>query len=80
MPRFVDAVVGDTILRIVVGADFFRTHASANGAASVFDFFQAFLFSEFPNFGGQQLKSEFFVSDLGALVTGFDGDAGRNVG
>lgn len=34
MPRLVDAMVGDPVLRIVVGADFLGTHATTDSCST----------------------------------------------
>lgn len=51
VPGFSNAVVGDAVLGIVIGADFFAAHTTANGLTGFSKFGDAFIFLNFPKFG-----------------------------
>ena len=51
LPFFVDPVVGDAVLREVVGADLFGPHASADSGAVVTELLLFFRFFHLPKLG-----------------------------
>ena len=73
-----DAVVGDPVLGIIVGADLFRAFTGPNlGAAVRFDLGPALLLFQLIQAGAENAQGAHFVLELGALVlTGHDHSRG----
>lgn len=72
LPLFVETVVGDTVLREVVGTDFFGSHPSANlGSSLIKRRLLSFLF-KLPKFSAQNFKSQFSVLSLMAFLAALD--------
>lgn len=81
MPGKIGPVVGDAVLGVVVGADFFGAHSSADGGLSLaFERPQAFFFFDFPELGTENFERDFPVSDLGALFGTEDDNVGGDMG
>ena len=75
-----DAVIGDAVLRIVVGADFFFASTGADEAATVGGVFGGFfLLAAFEEAGAEDGEGLLFVFDLAATVLTADNGAGGDV-
>src|SRR6266576_6226298 len=80
MNRQADTVIGDAVLREIVGADFFAAIAGADhGFAFLGESFLLFLRLDFVEAGTQDAHAFFAVLDLGFLVLATDYRVRRNV-
>ena len=76
-----DAVVGDTVLREVVGADFFAAIAAADHRFALFrESFLLLLHLDFIQTGAQDAHTFLAILDLGFFVLAADHCVGGNVG
>ena len=79
-PGFFDAVIGDAILRKIVGANLFTAVAGADlGAARIAEFFFLPRFFGFEEAGAQDGERFIFVLVLGFFVLAGDDETGWNV-
>ncbi len=77
LPGHADAVVGESILREIIGFDFFVAHAAADLSGSEGgDLILLFFDFGFPEFGAEEFHGDFPVLVLGAFGLGGDDDAG----
>lgn len=80
MPRNANPVVGNTILREVIGADFLGTHTSPNSrTASSFDLAKSCFFLFFPKLTTQEVKGDFAVTFLVTFLGADNSNTGRLV-
>lgn len=70
VPGFTDAVISHPVLGIVVGTDFFRAHAGADGGTSRADFSLDFVLFALPEFLAEKFQGNFLV----ALLVAFGAD------
>ena len=81
VPGLFQAVVGEAVLREVVGLDFLCSHAfSYSLRAAVREGSQALVLFRLPKFGAKQVEGNFFVSGLVAFFAHKNDNAGGFVG
>lgn len=81
VPGLAKTVIGETILGIVVGFDFFGAHASTDRlGALVGEGGKTFVFGVLPETGAEEVEGDFLVSGLVAFFADEDDNTGWLVG
>ena len=73
-------MISNSVLWVIVGADFFGALSSANDTPGIAKLFLTFFFLDFPELGAEESEGDFAILGLFALLSGDDDGAGGKVG